>query len=211
MCPSLALIGELTPAGGTPDPAKAAFVAAVADALLSGPFELAAVTEDADEDGYHCSSRTLDEHDARRLALLAWYRHCRVPEPSEDLLYAEAHAAASWVVDPDPVPAALHTLEFQLLTRGWAGEAGGSDVTALLVQRLHGGELLRYPLADGAHYANRLPDGRVADLARGQFRRWEPVGEPDIASRAALLADAATAARYGRLLDNLGLAPDSDS
>lgn len=58
--------------------------------------------------------------------------------------------------------------------RGWTPTNpawGQCAVTALIVQDLLGGELLRAPLEDGSHYWNRLPDGTELDLTREQFGR----------------------------------------
>lgn len=43
------------------------------------------------------------------------------------------------------------------------GQNGYSDIVALVVQDVAGGELLRVGLASG-HYCNRLPSGAIEDL-----------------------------------------------
>lgn len=44
--------------------------------------------------------------------------------------------------------------------------------TALIVQDLFGGEIIKVAAnTAGAHYYNRLPDGRILDLTKDQFRR----------------------------------------
>jgi len=66
----------------------------------------------------------------------------------------------------------------------WSGgnpALGQCAVTALLVQELLGGELLRSIVdGHGSHYFNRLPSGRDLDLTRGQFPEGTavPPGEP---------------------------------
>ncbi|MGO8905188.1 MAG: hypothetical protein ACLQMH_06125 [Solirubrobacteraceae bacterium] len=46
---------------------------------------------------------------------------------------------------------------------------GQCAVTALIVQDLLGGQLLRCDGPSGSHYWNRLPDGTELDLTRDQF------------------------------------------
>ena len=56
---------------------------------------------------------------------------------------------------------------------GWSTDNpawGQCAVTALVVQDLMGGQLLRCDCLAGSHYWNRLPDGAEFDLTRGQFR-----------------------------------------
>ncbi len=58
---------------------------------------------------------------------------------------------------------------------------GQCAVTALLVQDLWGGQLIRTVVAgQGSHYYNRLPDGQEIDLTRNQFPPGTviPPGEP---------------------------------
>ena len=58
---------------------------------------------------------------------------------------------------------------------------GQCAVTALLVQDVLGGELMRTSVeGQGSHYYNRLPDGRTLDLTRGQFPEGTviPDGQP---------------------------------
>lgn len=47
---------------------------------------------------------------------------------------------------------------------------GQCAVTALVVQDILGGQLLRCQGPSGSHYWNRLPDGTELDLTRDQFR-----------------------------------------
>lgn len=77
---------------------------------------------------------------------------------------------------------------------------GQCAVTALVLQDVTGGELLRLALPEGgSHYWNRLPSGVEVDLTRGQFcGRVDLVGG-EIRSRAYVLSFPATRVRY-RLL-----------
>lgn len=58
---------------------------------------------------------------------------------------------------------------------------GQCAVTALLVQEVLGGDLMRCVVEGfGSHYFNRLPDGTIVDLTRKQFPEGTvvPDGEP---------------------------------
>lgn len=76
--------------------------------------------------------------------------------------------------------------------------AGQCAVTALVVQDVYGGDLLRVVNEGESHYFNRLPDGREVDLTRGQFATWEP-SDAELRDRDYVLSFAATAARYAEL------------
>ena len=82
--------------------------------------------------------------------------------------------------------------------KGWTPENpshGQCAVTALVVQDLLGGTLLR-TINDGiSHYWNRLPTGIEVDLTREQFRGWNP-GEIVERDREYVLSFPETAARY---------------
>jgi hypothetical protein len=101
---------------------------------------------------------------------------------------------------------------------------GQSDVTALLVHCLCGGEIIRTMVQGfGAHYYNRLPDGTEVDLTdmqypeRTEIPRGTPVGLADlldgyiakrlqIHARYRLLSD-----RYEAQVLAPEIEPDSDS
>jgi hypothetical protein len=58
---------------------------------------------------------------------------------------------------------------------------GQCAVTALLIQEILGGDLMRCVVDGfGSHYFNRLPDGTIVDLTRRQFPEGTvvPDGEP---------------------------------
>lgn len=95
------------------------------------------------------------------------------------------------------------------ITRAWSADTssdpdgwtqhnrayGQCAVTALLVQKLMGGELLRAMVGDVSHYWNRLPSGVELDLTRGQFETFDP-GPVETRTREYALSYPATAARY---------------
>ena len=56
---------------------------------------------------------------------------------------------------------------------------GQCNVTALLINELFGGEILKTPLPEGDHFYNRI-DGARIDLTASQFEG--PIGYLDIAS-----------------------------
>ena len=87
---------------------------------------------------------------------------------------------------------------------------GQCAVTALIVQDVFGGELLRGRLVVGTHYWNRLPDGREIDLTSEQFEREPVVLAVETSSRAYVLSYPATVDRYLRLLANLGFEGQSN-
>lgn len=76
---------------------------------------------------------------------------------------------------------------------------GQCAVTALLVQDLLGGELLRGVVDGVSHYFNRLPDGSLVDLTREQFGSGAEVRDTAIRARAYVLGFAETRQRYRRL------------
>lgn len=82
---------------------------------------------------------------------------------------------------------------------------GQCAVTALVVQDLVGGELVRGSFADGTHYWNRLPDGREVDLTAGQFNVRPKMSKVELRDREYLLSNPSTCRRYRQLLENLAL------
>lgn len=78
----------------------------------------------------------------------------------------------------------------------FAGPLGQCAVTALVVQDLMGGVIVRAQLADGSHYWNRFPGVGDLDLTRGQYPDDYPMPVGYVVSRARLLeGDRAVAAR----------------
>ncbi len=88
---------------------------------------------------------------------------------------------------------------------------GQCAVTALVVQDLFGGELLRGNIVGGTHYWNLLSNGREVDLTVEQFDADPVISDVELRSRAYVLSYPATRARYQRLLANLGLQPQAYS
>jgi hypothetical protein len=77
-------------------------------------------------------------------------------------------------------------------------------VSALVVQDLLGGDLLRCKMTNGdSHYWNRLPDGREVDLTTDQFKHIEgkPMRETVVVrERTYVLSFPDTMSRYALLL-----------
>jgi hypothetical protein len=237
---------DMTWEGSGVDPAKAAFVEAVAWTLGTGDIPLVVSSSGYGEDGYVEGSVELDVFDRYQLALAAWYRHARVPEPPRHLLTQEAVAwvngsfgeeAVKALEFADPVWRQVTDLRERLARSGWDAdtsndarfylrdqghharmhpETGQCAVTCLVVQDELGGELLRVEMPPGSissvygaqagaggHYFNRLPDGRVVDLTRGQFDSWKPVGPSEVRTREYLLSSPDTAARYALLRERV--------
>jgi hypothetical protein len=84
----------------------------------------------------------------------------------------------------------------------WSEETpalGQCAVTALIVQELLGGDLLRGEVRGTSHYWNLLPSGGELDLTRYQFGSHVQPGSVETRSRDYVLAFPDTRARYGRL------------
>lgn len=105
------------------------------------------------------------------------------------------------------------------ITSAWSAETSADDrwspenpalgqcaVTALVVQDIYGGDLLRVVNEGVSHYFNRLPNGVELDLTRGQFATWEPT-KAEIRDRAYVLSFPATAQRYSLLRDRIEVTP----
>lgn len=85
---------------------------------------------------------------------------------------------------------------------------GQCAITALIVQDLLGGELLRTINMDISHYFNRLQDGTEIDLTRDQFSTWDP--EPFVVKERAYLEKSEwTMSRYKLLCSRLDLPTQS--
>lgn len=109
-----------------------------------------------------------------------------------------------------------------LLHKSWSAETAAGEwsqenpslnqcaVTALVVQDLFGGDLLRCEMTNGnSHYWNRLPDGTELDLSKEQFEfiQAQPKRETVvIRERQYVLSFPNTIHRYGILLQNLAKA-----
>jgi hypothetical protein len=75
--------------------------------------------------------------------------------------------------DPQQVAQSLRKSWSLATARQWTKEnpaAGQCNVTALLVQELFGGELLKTRLPEGDHFYNRIDDQRY-DFTESQFSR----------------------------------------
>jgi hypothetical protein len=98
---------------------------------------------------------------------------------------------------------------------GWspANPAWGQcAVSALVVQDLLGGELVRSIVQDTPHYWNRLPDGREVDLSLAQFGASPEIArEPQIRSREYVLQFQHTRQRYEALRRALSMVAAGDT
>lgn len=81
---------------------------------------------------------------------------------------------------------------------------GQCAVTALVVQDLLGGSLVRVVNEGVSHYYNSLDDHTRIDLTRSQFETWTPSCE-EIRDREYVLSFPATVRRYEVLRSRLGL------
>jgi hypothetical protein len=73
---------------------------------------------------------------------------------------------------------------------------GQCAVTALVVQDLLGGDLLRAVVDGGSHYWNRLPNGEELDLTRDQFSSFPDDIKGEVRSREYVLSNENTRDRY---------------
>lgn len=80
---------------------------------------------------------------------------------------------------------------------------GQCAITALLVQDLFGGVLLRSVNEGDSHYWNRLDDGAEVDLTRDQFETWAPTEEVVVRERSYLEGSELTMGRYATLVGRL--------
>ena len=90
------------------------------------------------------------------------------------------------------VLAALYHSWSIVTAQQWAADnpaKGQCNVTALLVHDLFGGDILKTPLPDGAHFYNRI-DGERHDFTASQFE--QPIDYSDIATDRADAASGAT-------------------
>lgn len=78
---------------------------------------------------------------------------------------------------------------------------GQCAVTALIVQDVLGGDLLRALVNGTSHYWNRLPNGQELDLTIQQFINVVSKTEPVVRDRAYVLSFPDTALRYHLLRD----------
>jgi hypothetical protein len=98
--------------------------------------------------------------------------------------------ARSWCKDTSYDPKGWSTRN-----RAW----GQCAITALIVQDLLGGRLLRAQVNGHEHYWNLLPDTRELDLTREQFGGAPEVGSALEVSRDYVLSFPDTVRRYQRL------------
>jgi hypothetical protein len=87
---------------------------------------------------------------------------------------------------------------------------GQCAITALLVQDIAGGTLLRCRIGGVSHYFNRLSDGEVVDLTREQFPSDAAMSEVEESSRDYVTSFEQTRRRYARLRRRLERAPDDE-
>jgi hypothetical protein len=73
---------------------------------------------------------------------------------------------------------------------------GQCAVSALIVQDVYGGSLLRCESPTGSHYYNRLADGSELDLTREQFREAFSPRNVEVRSRDYVLSFEGTRRRY---------------
>jgi hypothetical protein len=87
---------------------------------------------------------------------------------------------------------------------GWSPENpawGQCAVTALVIQRYLGGDLLRTAVDGRTHYWNLLPTEEAWDLTVEQFGRSAPFRSGELRSRDYVFSFPATVERYRRLLE----------
>lgn len=73
---------------------------------------------------------------------------------------------------------------------------GQCNVTALLLNELFGGDILKTPLPEGDHFYNRI-DGQRIDLTASQFE--SPIAYRDVASSRAEALAGTSVAKYDSL------------
>lgn len=90
---------------------------------------------------------------------------------------------------------------------GWRPENpswGQCAITALAVQAMCGGDLLRSTVGGVSHYWNRLPDGREVDLTFQQFGPGATYDAPPIVRERSYLTDSPqTMRRYSLLMERM--------
>lgn len=80
---------------------------------------------------------------------------------------------------------------------------GQCAITALVVQDLLGGDLLRAKVNGAEHYWNRLPDSSELDLTRDQFGSAPTATAPERVTREYVLSFSNTVRRYRKLSRSL--------
>jgi hypothetical protein len=89
---------------------------------------------------------------------------------------------------------------------GWSASCpswGQCAVTALIVQDIFGGSLMRAEVDGISHYWNKLPTGEQIDLTRDQFATFRIDGPPEERSREYVLSNLDTLCRYELLKSRL--------
>lgn len=211
---------------------KRAFVEDIADTLMNTI--VGSLMVDASgygEGGWHQGATELDESDAWVVAVQAWYTMNELPTPQAHVLYQEASHLRTTRRGKDLSRQPLRDLLTSLALIGWDAETsadpdnyervgrpsyGQCAVTALVVQDLVGGDLLRVEVTDKvpygqvgktvSHYYNLLPDGTELDATRDQFDSFIPgdnVTEPELRTREYVMSHPATVQRYDQLKKNL--------
>jgi hypothetical protein len=107
---------------------------------------------------------------------------------------------------PETTPRALRSVLEQAWSRdtsadpeGWSENNrpwGQCAVTALVLQDLFGGGLLRAKVDGISHYWNRLPSGEELDLTRDQFGPWPMIIAGEMRTRDYVLSFPDTVRRY---------------
>jgi hypothetical protein len=94
-------------------------------------------------------------------------------------------------------------------SEGWTPENpswGQCAITALVLQDLFGGDLLRSTVNGVSHYWNRLPDGSEVDITLRQFGADAKCDAPPVdRERDYVLSFPETVARYELLRKRMGL------
>ena len=80
---------------------------------------------------------------------------------------------------------------------------GQCAVSALVIQSVMGGDLLRAKVGSVSHYWNRLSCGIELDVTRGQFDPDTAIPRGEIRTREYVLSFEETKNRYDRLMENI--------
>lgn len=123
-------------------------------------------------------------------------------------------------MDVDPSRESSMNMEIPAFLEAWNAETsadpswtpdnpalGQCAVTALFVQDIHGGDLLRCEVPGGSHYWNRLPSGVELDLTAGQFDTAPDRMNVETRTREYLLSNESTSHRYALLVERITRRP----
>ncbi len=143
--------------------------------------------------------------DERIMLVREWFKVVHRPKPPlhEEMTALRSALERAWSAETSTDP------------QGWADKPpsyGQCTVTALLVQAIWGGEIVRAPVCGRSHFWNVLPDGHHVDLTRDQFPVWCLTGPVEPRSRQYVEGTtrqdgATTAERYLKLLGAPSCAP----